>query len=293
MCCGDPDTQRTPFAITFRDEHTAHRVRSIRSLSQFGRQFVEPSVSPVRLDVLEGLAVHPRGAVVGATAQVGEFQDVPAIHLVVQPVEPIPRRSLRFGMQRRPEFLNLRWRCEAHANLPALVPLGTLVLNSGPFPPPELPGFGGTTGLSATPIDLACPSRASSRRSRASVVRGFPCCRCLPCADMPLPLPRWDRRVRSLAGRPIPAVSLFADDGGLPRYDGGSAPTLSLSRPAQHSLALRPVHSLHRRAVHLSRRLRRFRYLHRRSDSFRPERPSWPGGTYTRWVDTAFSRRTS
>jgi hypothetical protein len=109
---------------------------------------------------------------------------------------------------------------------------------------------------------------------------------------MPLPLPRWDRRVRSLMGRPIPPVSLFADDGGLPRIYGGSAPTLKLSRPAQHSLALRPVDALHRQAVHVSRRLRRLCYLHRRSDSFRPERPSWPGGAYTRWVDTALPRRT-
>src|SRR6185437_3931422 len=191
--------------------------------------------------------VHPRGAVVGAAAQVGELQDIPSVHLVIQPVEPIVRRSLRFGMQRRPEFLDLRWRCEAHANLPALVPLGTLVLNSGPFPRPELPGFDGTTSLSATPVGPACPSRASGRRSRASADRGFPCCRCCPCVDMPLPLPRWDRRVRSLMGRPIPPVSLLADDGGLPRYTGGSAPTLSLSRPARHSLALRPVDSLHRR----------------------------------------------
>jgi hypothetical protein len=64
-------------------------------------------------------------------------------------------------MQRRPEFLNLQWSCEAHANLPALVPLGTLILNPGPFPPPELPGFDGTTGLSATPGGPAYPSRAS------------------------------------------------------------------------------------------------------------------------------------
>ena len=78
----------------------------------------------------------------------------------------------------------------------------------------------------------------------------------------------------------------------FPDYHGGSAPTLNLSRPAQHSLALRPVDSLHRRAVHLSRRLRRLCYLRRRSDSFRPERPSWPGGTCTRWEDTALSRRT-
>ena len=98
---------------------------------------------------------------------IGEFQDVASVHLVVQRVEAIAGRSLRFGMQRLLEFLNLCWRCEAHANLLALVPFRTLVLNSGPFPPPALPGFIGTTGLSATPVGPACPSRASGWRSRA------------------------------------------------------------------------------------------------------------------------------
>ena len=195
-------------------------------------------------------------------------------------------------MQRLPELPNLRWRCEAHANLPALMPLRTSVLNSGPFPQPALPGVGGTTGLSATPGGPACPSRASGWRSRASTAWGFPCCTHLPCVDMPLPLPRWDRWVRSLVGRPIPPVSLFANDGGLPRLTGGSAPTSYLSGPARHSLALRPVDSLRRQAAHVSRRLRRLRYLYRRSDSFRLERPSWPGGTCTRWEDAALSRRT-
>src|SRR4051794_39458457 len=273
VCLGRADPQRALLAIAFRDEHASHRVRSIRSLLQFGRQFVEPSVAPIRLDVVEGLAVHPRGAVVGAAAQVGELQDVPSIHLVVQPVEPIPRRSLRFGMQRRPESLNLRWRCEAHANLPALVPLGTLVLNSGPFPRPALPGVLGSTGLSATPPGPACPSRASGRRSRASAEWGFPCCRRPPCVDMPLPIPRWDRWVGSLMGRPIPPVSLLANDDGLPRYIGGSAPPLKLSRPAQHSLAVPPVGSLHRPAGHFFRRLRRLRYLPPPPHSFRLERP--------------------
>ena len=169
----------------------------------------------------------------------------------------------------------------------------TLVLNSGPFPRPALPGVGGTTGLSATPPGPACPSRASGWRSRASAERGFPCCKGLPYVGMPLPIPRWDRWVESLMGRPIPPVSPFANDDGLPRFHGGSAPTLNLSRPARHSLALRPVDSLHRRAAHLSRRLRRLRYLCRRSDSFRPERPSWPGGTCTRWDDAALPRRTT
>ena len=37
----------------------------------------------------------------------------------------------------------------------------TSALNRGPFPPPELPGFDGPTGLSAAPAGPACPSRAS------------------------------------------------------------------------------------------------------------------------------------
>src|SRR5262249_52948821 len=122
------------------------------------------------------LTVHPRGAVVGAAAQVGELQDVPSVHLVVQRVEPITRRSLRFGMQRRLEFLNLRWRCEAHANLPALMLFVTLTLNSGPFPRPALPGVHGTASLSVPPGGPVCPSRESGWRSRASTARGFPCC---------------------------------------------------------------------------------------------------------------------
>ena len=52
------------------------------------------------------------------------------------------------------------------ANLLALVPLRTPVLNSDPFPPPELPGFAGTIGLSVTPGGPACPSWASGWRSR-------------------------------------------------------------------------------------------------------------------------------
>ncbi len=42
-----------------------------------------------------------------------------------------------------------------------LSPLRTLTLNQGPFPPSALPEIPGTTGLSATPTDPACPSRES------------------------------------------------------------------------------------------------------------------------------------
>ena len=50
--------------------------------------------------------------------------------------------------------------------------------------------------------------------------------------------------------------------------------TLVVSRPARRSRVLRPVGSPSRHATRLSRRLRRFCYLHRRSDSYRLERPS-------------------
>jgi hypothetical protein len=147
-------------------------------------------------------------------------------------------------------------------------------------PAPEgwgFPPLGDSMSLSAAPSGPACSSRASGWRSRASAGRGFPCCRGLPGVDVPLPFPWRDRRVESLMGRPLPPVPPFANDGGLPRGTGGSAPTFNLSRPARHPLALRPADSLHRRAVHPSRRLRRLRCLHRRSDRFRLERPKLAG----------------
>ena len=225
VCCGHPDPQWPLFAIRFRDGHSTHGLRWIRLPPQVFRQFVQPLFDAGGFDVRDRLAVDPRRAAVGSAAVEGESQDVATVHLVVQQEEAIAGRSLRFGLPRLLEFPNRFRRCEAHANLLVLVPFRTSVWNSGPFPPPAFTGFIGTAGLSATPPSPACPSRASGWRSRASAERGFPCCRRLPCVDMPLPLPRWDRWIRSLLGRPIPPVSLFASDGGLPRITGGSAPT--------------------------------------------------------------------
>ena len=72
---------------------------------------------------------------------------------------------------------------------------------------------------------------------------------------------------------------------------GGSAPTLNLSRPARCSLTLRPADSPHRQTVRVSRRLRRLRYLHRRSDSFRLERSNLAGWDLHPLGTCALSRR--
>ncbi len=64
-------------------------------------------------------------------------------------------------------------------------------------------------------------------------------------SNVPCPLPRWIGTGASVGCFPIPR--------GLPQQTGGSASTISLSRPAQTSLALRPAGSLSRPRRPLSR----------------------------------------
>src|SRR5262249_13703053 len=99
---------------------------------------------------------------------------------------------------------------------------------------PALPGFSGTTNLSATPGRPACPSRASGWSS-LTTPRGFPCCVRFPCvhAAATTPAQRLGVLLRSLH----PAVSAFPD------RVIGAACALSSSRLARRSRALRPAPS--------------------------------------------------
>ena len=86
------------------------------------------------------------------------------------------------------------------------------------------------------------------------------------------PVARW---VGSLVGRPIPTVSLYPAAAAFPITSARSATTLDFSRPAQRSLAITACRLAESPiATRLSRRLRRFRFLPARSDSYRLERPS-------------------
>ena len=101
-CChADPiaqgrDAQRPEFAVGLRDEHSSDGVRSVALLSERKRQFTEPPLHPIRLDVREVLTVHTRRALVRAALSVGMSQNIVAADLVVQGVEAIPGFCLRF-----------------------------------------------------------------------------------------------------------------------------------------------------------------------------------------------------
>jgi hypothetical protein len=138
----------------------------------------------------------------------------------------------------------------------------------GPFRHPTRPG-----------LTLAsCQLIASATTAGASRVASGPLC------------------LHAVANTPAGLVELVRSycpiNFGLPSSVGGSAPALYVSRPAQRSLALRPTCSPSHQSDPLHRRLRRLRYLHRRSDCYRVERTSSRAGVSPA-VDQRLSRRTT
>ena len=113
---------------------------------------------------------------------------------------------------------------------------------SGSFPPPALPGLIGRTTLSDSR-----PARRA-RHGVGGATSGW---------NGPPPITRTTFptcRAQYPGGSETGAyVGCFPIPRGLPRFPGGSASTISLSRPAQTSLALRPAGSLNRPRRPLSR----------------------------------------
>ena len=101
-CChADPipharDAQRPEFAVGLRYKHSSDWLWSVSLLPERKRQFSQPPLHPVSLDVREVLAVDPRRALVGAALGIGMRQNVVAADLVVQGVEAIVGFCLSF-----------------------------------------------------------------------------------------------------------------------------------------------------------------------------------------------------
>jgi hypothetical protein len=90
------DPQRPQFAVGLRYEHSSDRLWSVSLLPERKRQFSQPSLDPISLDVRKILAVDARRALVGAALGIGMRQNVIAADLVVQSVEAIASLRLRF-----------------------------------------------------------------------------------------------------------------------------------------------------------------------------------------------------
>ena len=136
-------------------------------------------------------------------------------------------------------------------SIPGLLVASRAHPKSGPFPPPALPGFHGTTSLSATPRRPGL-SLAGVRLGALSHRWGFPCCLLIPLPCMPSPVPRRDRSSRVARG---------STSGGLPHRSGRSAPALRVSRSVRRSLALWPAWSLTPRRSRLLECFSPSRYL--------------------------------
>ena len=80
--------------------HPADRTRKIPLRPKFFRQFVQPPLRSVLLDVLERLPIDAWRTAIGLADAVGVPEHISSIHLVVQRVESVVGRSLRFDMQR-------------------------------------------------------------------------------------------------------------------------------------------------------------------------------------------------
>ncbi len=103
------NSQRPELAISFRNQHAPDRPGTIRLVPELFRQFVQPPLLPVRLDVRGNsgrrLPVHRRSL---RQRMKRPLQNVFAIQLVVQQIEPIARRVLCFAV------------CNAVCNFPTL-----------------------------------------------------------------------------------------------------------------------------------------------------------------------------
>ncbi len=167
-----------------------------------------------------------------------------------------------------------------------------LLSTQGPFPPPALPGFSGTTDPSATltarpaprgvPVDVC---RISPRASRVAAFFPFHACQ---------------RHYPDGSGS-VPASLSSPSANGLPLKTGGSASVLSVSRPARRSLAFRPACSLSRPWRPLTPEcFRPFRYLHDPPwllptgatvvgrGSHPPEEGAFPRRTAPSWISLFF-----
>src|SRR5215210_4256889 len=84
-------------------------MRTVVSLAQVRRQFGQEAFDPLLLNLLDGLLVYAGDPSVGLHLLPRSRQDVLAVHLVVERMEPPRRTRLRGPIQSSLEFSCLSW----------------------------------------------------------------------------------------------------------------------------------------------------------------------------------------
>src|SRR5215467_521522 len=212
-----------------------------------GRYVFETSSSPCqpplqarRFDRRKGPVVRARRTRICSGKRIGVTQDVLAVDLVVEQVEAEGRLRLRLAIQLSLKGPDLFRCCQAHRQSPSPLHLRKHTRSQGPSLHRHYP---------ASTVLRPCPTPARAAASRdveaATLTQHgsppitrttFPTCR----AHYP-------------GGSSGCACRLLPHSCSLPQMAGGSASALSLSRPAQVSLALQPIGSLSRPRRPLSR----------------------------------------
>src|SRR6185312_3702345 len=101
------NAQGSELTVRFWDIYSPDRLRLVRFVSEFQRQFPKPSLHAICFDVLEPYSIHTGGPCIGFAASIGMGQYIISVQLVIQRIEAITRFTLRFGMQRLLQLLNL------------------------------------------------------------------------------------------------------------------------------------------------------------------------------------------
>src|SRR5216683_2934791 len=213
------NAERSLASVRLRYRHPPHRIGPVRLRSQFLAQARQPPLQARRLDPRKGHSVPARRTRICSGQRIGVSQDVLAVNLVVEQVEAEGRLRLRLTVQLSLKGPDRCRCCQAHRQSPSPRHLRKRTRSQGPLLRRHYP---------ASTLLRPCPTPAMT----------------VACRDV---------EAATLACDGSPPITRTTFPTCLPQMAGGSASALSLSRPAQASLTLRPAGLLNRLKRPLSR----------------------------------------
>src|ERR1700694_752643 len=234
------NAERSLASVRLRYRHPPHRIGPVRLRNQFLAQARQPPLQAQRLDPRKGHSVPARRTRICSGQRIGVSQDVLAVNLVVEQVEAEGRLRLRLTVQLSLKGPDRCRCCQAHRQSPSPRHLRKRTRSQGPLLRRHSP---------ASTLLRPCPTPAMTVACRDVEAATLACDGSPPITRTTFPT----CRAHYPGGSSGCACRLLPRSRGLPQMAGGSASALSLSRPAQASLTLRPAGLLSRLKRPLSR----------------------------------------